>query len=206
MRNKSKYLIVIKDNIKIVVALFVCIFFLIISLILTKTGPTLLLLVPPVLLMILLAFLAPLRGKTPLVDFLRVEDPLRDDLEVIALRVVLPEVTRHIPLGASGDVLLDGDQERVAITIEKNSFHFLNVAAGLPLEHQASLGAAEDVHLAGLQRLGQRLARHVAERQRAVVLDVGDDAGDHPLVVELQRLHQVIHLASSFERGELGQS
>jgi putative inorganic carbon (hco3(-)) transporter len=58
MRNKSKYVVVIKDNIKIIGASVLSIIFLIISLLMIRTGPTFLFFIPPVLLIVLLAFLA----------------------------------------------------------------------------------------------------------------------------------------------------
>ena len=57
MRNKPKYLLFLKDNIKIVGAFVLCIIFLFITLIMVRTGPSLLLVIPPALLIILLAFL-----------------------------------------------------------------------------------------------------------------------------------------------------
>jgi O-antigen ligase len=56
MRNRSKYLIVIKDNITIIGAFVLSIIFLIISMMLISTGATLLWLIPPALLMVFLAF------------------------------------------------------------------------------------------------------------------------------------------------------
>jgi O-antigen ligase len=58
MGNSSKYLLVIKDNITIIGAFVLSIIFLIISLLLITTGATLLWLIPPALLMILLALLS----------------------------------------------------------------------------------------------------------------------------------------------------
>ena len=58
MRNRSKYLIVIKDNITIIGAFVLSIIFLIVSMISISSGLTLLWLIPPALLMIFLAFFA----------------------------------------------------------------------------------------------------------------------------------------------------
>lgn len=58
MRNRSKYPIVIKDNITIIGAFVLSIIFLIISMMLISYGATLLWLIPPALLMVFLAFFA----------------------------------------------------------------------------------------------------------------------------------------------------
>jgi putative inorganic carbon (HCO3(-)) transporter len=58
MVNRSIYLAFIKDNIRIIGAFVLTIFFLIISILSIKTGTTYLWLLPPAMLMVLLAFLA----------------------------------------------------------------------------------------------------------------------------------------------------
>jgi putative inorganic carbon (hco3(-)) transporter len=87
MRNKPKYLIAVKDNIKIVAAIVVSIIFLSVSLIMTKTGPTLFLLIPPVLLLILLAFLAIDKFLFLTVLFVPVS---------IQLRFIIPDISADI--------------------------------------------------------------------------------------------------------------
>jgi putative inorganic carbon (HCO3(-)) transporter len=58
MRSRAKYSIVIKENIRVIGAVFITLIFLTISLMMIRTGATLLWLVPPALLMLFFAFFA----------------------------------------------------------------------------------------------------------------------------------------------------
>ena len=87
MVNKSKYLLAIRDNTRIISAFLLCIFFLIISIMSIRTGATVLWILPPVLLIVLLAFLA-IDKFLILIVFLV---PLS-----IQLRFIMPETSSDI--------------------------------------------------------------------------------------------------------------
>ena len=83
--------------------------------------------------------------------------------------------------GAGG---LDERQHRVEVAVEPQRLHGLRVAGRRALVPELVARAAEQVQLAGLARLGERLCVHVGERQHLAGGPVLDDAGGQPALVE----------------------
>jgi len=61
------------------------------------------------------------------------------------LAVILSEVACEEILVAGGDLLIDPDDERLALAVDADRLHRLRVAGCLTLHHQPSEAAAEDV-------------------------------------------------------------
>src|SRR5690349_15893293 len=143
----------------------------------------------------LLSSILSLLPTSPPVHPLRLEDLAAGDLPVLAGLVLAKEAT-VVPLVARRPHLRHLDQQHVGVAVDGQGADVLHVPAALALEPQPVPAAAEEVSLARLECLIQRLPIHPRHHEDFAGGGVLHDGGDQAVSVELQALQFRVHEAS----------
>ncbi len=85
------------------------------------------------------------------------------------------------PAVAGGSDGVDGDQDSVAVAVDRDVDEAQHVAAGLALPPEPVARPRVEVHVPGGHGRRERLAIHVRDHQDAAVMDILDD-GSHEAV------------------------
>ena len=87
---------------------------------------------------------------------------------------------------AGGTHLVDLNQNRIAITIQRQGLHILHMAGRVPLTPVFLTGARPERHATGRQRAPQRLVVHVADHQHFFGVELLDDGCHQSFIVPLE--------------------
>ena len=120
----------------------------------------------------------------PSVKFLRRLELGFGGLERLALAFDGAEEAGFVTLVAGGAVLLDLDEQHVAVAVEGDVFHGLRVAAFLALHPKFLARAAPEMRLARRNGFFQRGAVHPREHHHAASFVFLDDRGNQTLRVK----------------------
>ena len=127
-----------------------------------------------------------LQGSLLFVHLLGREQLRFGRLESLAFAFDGSEETRLVTLVTRRAGLLDLDQQRIAVAIERDVLHLLRVAAGLALHPELLARAAPEMRLARCDGGFERSAVHPGHHQHATGFLFLDDGRDQPVPVKFQ--------------------